>query len=272
MPELPEVETYRRYVEATSLHQTIVRVEVEDEKLLTTDYGTLTQFLLNSQFTGTHRIGKQLFVTTSREKVLTMHFGMTGSLLYYRADEERPRFARIVFYFSNGYNLGFLCPRKFERIGLTDSVEAYRRKKKLGPDALAISLNELATPLANKKVFIKPLLLDQSVLAGIGNWIADEVLFQAKIHPETRANLLTKPAIKRLHEAIHLVLQTAIEREAVYREFPTTFLIHARAWDNSPYTDDGAHLHCPRCRTRIRQSRVGGRATYICSRCQKQRG
>jgi formamidopyrimidine-DNA glycosylase len=268
MPELPEVETYRRYLEATSLYQTITGLYVEDHKLLTTDYGTLSKALIGNQFTGTHRIGKHLFVLTAREQVIIMHFGMTGSLAYYRDAEDTPRFARIVFHFAGGFRLAFLCPRKFERLGLTDSVEAYTLAKKLGPDALDISQQELAKKLMGKKALVKPLLLDQANLAGIGNWIVDEVLFQAGIHPETRGFQLTQPEVARLHQAIHLVLNTAIEEEAVYGRFPKSFLIHAREWDESPHADANTHKNCPVCNSEIQFGRVGGRATYYCLNCQ----
>ena len=96
----------------------------------------------------------------------------------------------------------------------------------------------LTDALANRKSVIKSTLLDQKVAAGVGNWIADELLFQAKIHPEKRANELTSAEIMALQEAIQLVLRTAIEKEARYAHFPESFLIHARAWDASPYGED----------------------------------
>jgi formamidopyrimidine-DNA glycosylase len=271
MPELPEVETYRRYLEATSLQQTITGLYVEDHKLLTTDYGTLSQALIGNQFTGTHRIGKNLFVLTSQGSVMLMHFGMTGSLAYYRDVEDTPRFARIQFHFASGFRLAFLCPRKFERLGLVGSIEEYAWAKNLGTDALDISVSQLTAKLMGKKALVKPLLLDQANVAGIGNWIVDEVLFQARIHPETRGTQLDEAAVERLHQAIGLVLNTAIEHEAVYGRFPKSFLIHAREWDESPHADQGTHKSCPVCSNEIQLTRVGGRATYFCLTCQPTR-
>ncbi|MBU1821068.1 MAG: DNA-formamidopyrimidine glycosylase, partial [Bacteroidetes bacterium] len=119
MPELPEVEGYRLYLEATSLHQPIEHIDVEDTKLLTTDQITLTEALHGAAFTGTRRVGKNLFVYTDKPGVIVrMHFGMSGDLEYYHSSIDRPRHARIVFYFRGGFNLGFVCPRKFERVGL----------------------------------------------------------------------------------------------------------------------------------------------------------
>ncbi|MDB5242885.1 MAG: DNA-formamidopyrimidine glycosylase [Spirosoma sp.] len=265
MPELPEVEIRRQYLETSSLFQPIQHIEVEDKKLLTTDYATLTNALVNRQFTGTRRVGKNLFVMTDAPDIsVRMHFGMTGDLAYYHASLDRPRFARIVFEFSSGYNLGFLCPRKFERVGLVSDVDAYLRDKKIGPDGLDISLQELTDRVRRKKMVIKAVLLDQYVVAGLGNWIVDEVLFQALVHPAQRADILTDAQLAQLHDAIHLVLETAIRHEATYRDFPNSFLIHVREWDDSPYDDVEAHKFCPRCRTRIERSTVGGRTTFYC--------
>ncbi|GAB3500661.1 formamidopyrimidine-DNA glycosylase [Spirosoma knui] len=269
MPELPEVEIRRQYLETSSLYQPITHIEVEDKKLLTTDYPTLVTRLTGRSFTQTRRVGKNLFVQTDDPNVTVhMHFGMTGDLEYYHASLDRPRFARIVFEFGSGFNLGFLCPRKFERVGLVDDIDTFLQRKKIGEDALDISLMELSERIRRKKALIKPVLLDQSVVAGLGNWIVDEVLFQAFIHPEQRADTLTDSQLVQLHEAIRLVLETAIRYEAMYRDFPNSFLIHVREWDDSPYDDVEAHKFCPRCATRIERTVVGGRTTFFCPKEQ----
>lgn len=265
MPELPEVEIRRQYLEASSLHQVIDSIAVEDYKLLTTDFTTLHETLAGRQFTGTRRVGKNLFVLTDEPGViLHMHFGMTGDLEYYHSSLARPRFARIIFEFASGFTLGFLCPRKFERVGLVSDIDAYLQRKKIAQDGLTITLAELTARVKPKKALIKPVLLNQSTVAGLGNWIVDEVLFQACLHPERVAASLTDDEMVRLHDAIRLVLDTAIRYEAIYRDFPPTFLIHVREWDDSPYDDVEAHQFCPRCHTRIERAEVGGRTTFFC--------
>ncbi len=269
MPELPEVEIRRQYLETAALHQPISHLDVDDRKLLTTDYTTLSEALTGRSFVGTRRVGKNLFVYTDAPGIIVrMHFGMTGDLEYYHSSIARPRFARIVFHFVNGFNLGFLCPRKFERVGLVDDVDAYLVSKKIAPDGLVISPDELMARIRRKKALIKPVLLDQSIVAGLGNWIVDEVLFQAFIHPERIANTLTDDELLRIHAAIRLVLETAIYYEATYRDFPISFLIHVREWDSSPYDDLEAHKVCPRCGTPIERSTVGGRTTFFCPKEQ----
>ncbi|MBO0938249.1 DNA-formamidopyrimidine glycosylase [Fibrella sp. HMF5335] len=265
MPELPEVEIRRQYLEATSLKQPITSIQVEDTKLLTTDYMLLQQQLADRQFISTERIGKNLFIYTDNPAIiLRMHFGMTGDLAYYHNSLDRPRHARIVFEFASGFNLGFICPRKFERVGLVDSVTDYAKSKKLAPDALSISFNQFITNLHKRNSPIKPVLLDQAVVAGLGNWIVDEVLFQAKVHPEKRASTLNDDELIAIYNAIALVLTTAIKFEARYRDFPPDFLIHVRKWDDSPYDDVEALSKCPRCGTKISRTEVGGRTTFYC--------
>jgi formamidopyrimidine-DNA glycosylase len=267
MPELPEVETYRRYFEETALGQTIVYLEVEDQRQLSTDYDTLQQALKGVRLMEVQRIGKHFLINLSTGKTLVLHFGMTGDLAYYRDVEDTPRFARIVFHLTNGFRLAFIDARKFGRVGLADSVAAYQQQKALGPDALAISLPDLQARLAKRKAPIKALLLDQKILAGIGNWIADEVLFQAGVFPAKPANELTSAELERLHSAIRHVLHTAIEQEAIYQNFPKSFLIHARGWDDSALKPAERQV-CPQHRQPLHFTKVGGRTTYFCTTCQ----
>ncbi|GAB3295225.1 Fpg/Nei family DNA glycosylase [Hymenobacter tenuis] len=269
MPELPEVETYRRFLHDALLHQTITAVEVRDAHVLATDEDILRQALIGRTVTDTSRLGKNCFLHLDDGRVLVLHFGMTGDVGAYRDEPDAPRFTRVAFHVASGLRVAFVDPRKFGRIRLAESVAQYQADKKLGPDALDITPEQLGSKLSRRKTILKPLLLDQSITAGLGNWIVDEVLFQAKIHPEQPANTLDTSKFKDLHEAIQVVLQTAISHEATYRDFPAEFLIHAREWDDSATPGTDKHQYCPRHpATKIDKNYVGGRATYTCSQCQ----
>ncbi|WP_375434326.1 DNA-formamidopyrimidine glycosylase [uncultured Hymenobacter sp.] len=269
MPELPEVETYRRFLDDIILHQIITAFEVKDAHVLATDEDTLRKALVGRRVTATHRLGKNCFLELDNSQVVVLHFGMTGDVGAYRDDHDAPRFTRVAFHLEDGLRVAFIDPRKFGRIRLVESVAQYQKAKKLGPDALNVTPEHLQAVLGTKKPMIKPLLLDQGITAGLGNWIVDEVLFQAKIHPERRAHTLSTKEFKVLHEAIQLVLTTAIQHEATYRHFPASFLIHAREWDDSATPGTDAHTFCPRHpKTSIAKGYVGGRATYHCPRCQ----
>jgi formamidopyrimidine-DNA glycosylase len=264
MPELPEVETYRRYVEASSMQQSIENFTCEDpRKLLLNDYDFMLDVLKGASFVSTYRVGKHLFIKTNKDYWVYMHFGMTGDLHYFHEDEEPPRHARMVFYFTNGYRLGFICPRKFERIGIVDNPDAFLLRKGVAADVMTIEKDVFFKNLSRKKSAIKPVLLDQSVVAGIGNWLADDILYQAKVHPETPSVLLTDEDKTLIFNAMHYIVQTTIDAEANYNFLPDDFILHARGWGKP-------HLSgkCPCGNEDITQIRVGGRATYFCSKNQ----
>lgn len=270
MPELPEVETYRRFIDELAVGQTITALEVLDAHVLATPPDQLRAALVGRTIQATKRLGKNCFLELDNGQVLVLHFGMTGDVGAYRDAPDAPRFTRVALHLADsGLRLAFIDPRKFGRIRLADSVAAYQQAKKLGPDALDITAAELQQKLGRRKTLLKPLLLDQSITAGLGNWIVDEVLFQAKIHPERLGASLSDKEFQALHSAIQLVLATAIKQEANYRDFPASFLIHAREWDTSATPGTEAHKFCPRHpKVKIEKYYVGGRATYICLKCQ----
>ena len=276
MPELPEVETYRRFINEIAVGQRIAAVQVNDTHVLALPEDELRAGLLGRTITGTSRLGKNCFLELDNGQVLVLHFGMTGDIGAYRDEADAPRFTRVALHLDDsGLKLAFIDPRKFGRIRLAESAAAHQKAKKLGPDALAITALELQAKLSRRKVAIKPLLLDQGITAGLGNWIVDEVLFQAQIHPEQPAASLPQPAFDALHAAIQLVLTTAIRHEANYRHFPASFLIHAREWDEAAHATPGseAHKFCPRHPEQaIEKYYVGGRATYVCAVCQPAPG
>ncbi len=270
MPELPEVETYRRFIDELAVGQTIAALDVRDAHVLATPEIELRGALVGRTITGTSRLGKNCFLELDNGCVLVLHFGMTGDIGAFRDAADAPRFTRVALLLEDsGLSLAFIDPRKFGRIRLADSMAAYQKAKKIGPDALDITAAELQQKISRRKIFVKPLLLDQGLTAGLGNWIVDEVLFQAKIHPERLGNSLTETEFGALHAAIQLVLTTAIAQEANYRHFPKSFLIHAREWDESATPGSDAHTFCPRHpKVKIEKYYVGGRATYTCPKCQ----
>ncbi|MGB3619562.1 MAG: DNA-formamidopyrimidine glycosylase family protein [Catalinimonas sp.] len=273
MPELPEVETYRRYFDEVALHLPIADVYVEEgyETRLRVPADALRAALVGRTFVGSERVGKYLFARTDAGAVFVMHFGMTGRLQYFRGEpdgEEAPRFARFQIGFENGYRLALRDPRKFARLDLTDDLTAYRKQRKLGPDALTMTADDLRATLRGKRTMIKPALLDQRVAAGVGNWIVDEVLFQAYVHPETRVYDLPNDRIVAIQAALRRVLEVAIAHEAHYATFPEGYLIKNR-WVKDHARDGGAYT-CPRCASPIVYARVGGRGTFLCEGCQGQ--
>lgn len=260
MPELPEVENYKRYFDGTALHQKIVTFSCLDDRLLKMHPQTFRDHLLSQSFTETKRIGKYLFIKTDGDYVLVMHFGMTGRLSYYKDKEDRPKFAHIVFEFENGFHLGFENKRKFGWLDLAESVESFKREKNLSVDARDLSWEDFHEAIKSRRKAIKSVLLDQSVAAGIGNWMADEILYQAKIHPESKVNALQNQHLQAIYKAMKKVIETAIEKEAVYRDFPADFLMHNRK-------SGGICYHTGED---IEKIKVGGRSTYLCPNWQEK--
>jgi formamidopyrimidine-DNA glycosylase len=208
MPELPEVETFRRYVERTSLHRPIVGMDIRNDIVIRgVDRRTLQEAVEGSEFTSTRRHGKRLFLELGRGGWLTWHFGMTGRPVL---DGEDERFARVLFLFPAG-SLAFVDPRMLGRIGLASSPERYIEERALGPDALEIKRGSFVDSFRRVRAPIKAALMDQRKVAGIGNLYADEMLFQCRLDPRVPACSLTENYLGCLHRAMRRVLRRSIE-------------------------------------------------------------
>lgn len=258
MPELPDVETFRRYVNATALHQRIAGVQVREKRVLDgVTARRLQHAFKDRRFEATDRRGKYLFIHTDGEAVLVLHFGMTGSLEYEK-EREPDEHDCVLFDFEGGYRLAYICQRLLGKVTLTESVERFTRKNQLGPDALDVSQDEFAAILESSKTPVKSCLMDQKRIAGVGNIYSDEILFQSRVSPRHRSNMLEKNQQKRLYRQMHRVLTMAIERQADPSKLPSSWLL--------PHREKGES--CPRCRGEVARGKVGGRSAYWCPRCQ----
>lgn len=260
MPELPEVEGFRLYIENTALHQKITAFDCRDTRLLKQSKSHFEDAFIDNELTGTERIGKYLFIKTSGKKVLVVHFGMTGRPNYYKEEEERPKYGHIVLTFSNGFHFAFECRRKLGWWDLTDAIATYKKEHKLSDDARKLSLEDFKASLQSRKTDIKKVLMDQSVAAGVGNWMADEILYQAKIQPQSKVQNLSAENIESIYKAMKQVIEVALKHDAHHKDFPKDFLIHFRK--------DGAK--CPHTGCHIEKIKVGGRTTYFSPEWQKK--
>ena len=259
MPELPEVEMYQRYIEQTSFNQKIIDVEVLHPKV-TGGPGDELKVLVDDSFVDSKRWGKNLFLITKKNRTLFMHFGMTGNMEYYNTSLEVPKYARVIFHFDEEFDLAYVSKRMFGRIGLVNTVDDFVQSKSLGKDSLEISDQEFRSALATKNKNIKAALLDQTVSAGVGNWIADEILFQSRIYPTVSTKLLNEHQIQSIYENMQEVMSVAIEVDAVREGLPPHYITH--------YGRKAQSIDCPRCKSEIEKTEVGGRGTYACSNCQ----
>jgi formamidopyrimidine-DNA glycosylase len=261
MPELPEVETFKRYLDSTSLHQWIAGLEVRDAYVLKRiSARELTRRLKGRRFENSHRHGKHLFMRVSDELWLRLHFGMTGSLEYLKHDEVAPKAARVIFRFADNRRLAFDDQRKFGEIELIEDVDEFLQTRGLGPDALEISFSRFKAIVGKHCGAVKAILLNQQLIAGIGNLYADEILFRARMHPATLAARLSDKDVRRLFRATRHVLNKAIALKTDFNRLPKSWLL----------THRGKRGRCPRCGGALKSATIGGRTSWFCAHCQKR--
>ncbi len=260
MPELPDVEVFRRYLESTSLHQKIDAVELASSRLLRgVSQGELRKALEGRSFAGGRRHGKHLFAKIEgRDGYLLLHFGMTGFLSYYKGDAD-PDYSHLILRFTEGYSLAYINKRMLGRVGLIDDIPAYVEEEELGPDAMELSPGEFASIVEGGRGSVKSTLMNQKRICGLGNVYTDEILFAAGIHPKRDCSELSEKEIDALFDSMHTVIDAAIEARAKPEEMPQSFLL--------PRREEGAT--CPRCGGRVNKTTISGRSTYFCPSCQK---
>ena len=269
MPELPDVELNKRYLDEHALRQTIERVVVNDARIL----GDLPSDAFVSRLTGnrfedSRRHGKHLLVRLKKDGWLTLHFGMTGNLVCFKDGTDDPPYDRVRFDFTGKRHLAYVNRRMLGRVGLADDADAFIAAEGLGPDALnpAFDLEAFSRVVEGRRRDVKSVLMDQALIAGVGNIYADEILFQARLHPNTPVTSLDERQRTELLRQIKQVLQTAIECGAGAEQFlerlPDGYLL--------PQREKGSK--CPRCGSLIATLKAAGRTSYYCPRCQPAPG
>jgi formamidopyrimidine-DNA glycosylase len=275
MPELPEVETVRRRLEPHLAGRTITGARIDDVRLVAPELPeTVAVALTGRRVTGLGRRGKYLLVHLDDGGTLVIHLRMTGNLLV--AAPESAAHVRAELDLDDGALVRYTDQRRFGTWRLVDGDEALERylDTRLGIEPLDgdFSWRSLQRAFRGRRAPVKALILDQRLVAGVGNIYADEALHLARIHPLTPAGSLGPAALRRLADALIAVLMTGIEAQgATIRDFRTPaggygsmqerFRVFGR--EDEP---------CPVCGTPIVKLRVAQRGTYICPRCQRRRG
>ena len=260
MPELPDVEGFRRVLSGHAVGRPIRRVEVLDADVVHgVTAGELANALRGRRFREPWRHGKNLVVpiTGRPSPAVLLHFGMTGSLQWATNPETRHRHDRIVFGFADG-ELRFRDMRKLHGLRFARDPKAVDQAlAELGPDAMDVSAARFRELLSGRRAQIKPTLMDQTVIAGLGNLLADEILWRARIHPRRPCTALSVQDIRRIHSRMRTVLKQSVEAGRVPPR--KTWLTGRR---------DEQSGSCPRCGTTLSHGRVGGRGTTWCPNCQ----
>jgi formamidopyrimidine-DNA glycosylase len=283
MPELPEVETLRRQLEATLVDRRIVTAELLTPKILAGVEGRSVRDLVGATIEAARRRAKYLILDLSNGLSLVVHLGLAGQIVVEPPAGERvagghpvPAYDRplphkqthLVLQLDDGAVVFLTDIRKFAHVWIAPTPDVFSviPDERLGPEIQgpAFTREELARRLrARKGARLKPLLLDQSFLAGLGNIYVDESLWGAGLHPLRAAGSLDEAEIDRLHREIAYVIDLALS-DGVAK------IVNAKAVPGAalPRVHGRANLPCPRCGTTIEKSRVGGRGTYVCPACQ----
>jgi formamidopyrimidine-DNA glycosylase len=274
MPELPEVETVRRTLENLVLGKEIKDVTVKWPKIIKhpDDLKEFNALLSGQTIRLIGRRGKFLKILLD-DVILVSHLRMEGRYVYVEGEEEPDKHTHVIFHFTDGSELWYRDVRKFGTMHVYPIGEEEYNKplSQLGPEPLDETFNpdELWEKLQKTSRRIKPALLDQAVLVGLGNIYVDEALFRVGLHPETIAHKLSKKQVKALHKAIIETLQEAVDQGG------STIRTYVNSQGNMGMFQQRLAVYarkgepCVNCGKEIERIVVGGRGTHICPNCQK---
>ncbi len=274
MPELPEVETIRRQLSRVIKGKKIKSVEVRWGKRLTPSKHEFITELTGRKILRIERRGKLIRFYLSGGKSMIVHLKMTGLLLLKSKDAKPTKHTHVIFRLSGTRDLHWEDIRKFGFIKVLDNdqAEAYLASWKFGPEPLARGFTfavfqDCLMNYPNAK--IKPKLMEQTCIAGIGNIYAVEALWAAKIHPLTKIKDIREAELKKLHRTIVKILKDAVATGGTSAENYFDAFGKAGGYEKKlkAYQQEGQP--CPHCRTKLIKIKVGGRGTVICPKCQK---
>lgn len=265
MPELPEVETVKRELEKTVLNRRIIKVIVNNAKVIRQpEVSEFCKELTGAAIKKIFRKGKVLIFELSNKKFLIIHFRMSGWFSYGLREEK----ARVVFQLSKDSYLNYMNQRLLGELRLINNWQDSKFIQSLGPEPLNLSLGQFKQIIQHKKKSIKPLLMEQNLIAGVGNIYAQEALFLSGIHPQRAANSLSDLELKLLHRKLITVLKEGIKyRGSSINSYRNT------AGDKGGmeqrlkvYGKKG--MSCLACGGKIKKIIISGRGTCFCDVCQ----
>ena len=266
MPELPEVETIKRELEKAVLGKKITEVCVHNPAVIRQpSVDKFKKELSGVSIKNILRKAKVLILELSNGKSLVIHLKMTGQLIY----PGDGRKSRVGFKLSDGKTLDFNDQRLFAELRLLDDWHNLKFIQGLGPEPFDLTEEEFKKMLSNKNTKIKPLLMNQTFISGVGNLYAAEVLFRAKIHPERPAASLSDKEKENLFKEIKDTLNEAIEHKG--SSVDQYLQLSGEAGDYVKYHKvyDREGKPCLVCKSPIKRISLGGRGTYFCPKCQK---
>ena len=274
MPELPEVETVRRGLEKLILGKKITTIDIRYPKMIKTDLDQFQKELPGQVVKSIGRRGKYLLFYLT-DKVLISHLRMEGKYFYYPDQVPERKHAHVFIHFEDGGTLVYEDVRKFGTMELfaPELLEAYFLSKKLGPEPTEqdFDLEIFIGALKKSKKHIKSHLLDQTLVAGLGNIYVDEVLWRAQVHPSRTSNSLTTQEARKVHDETINVLGQAVEKGGSTIRTYTNAFGEDGTMQEFHQVYDKAGQACSRCGTSIEKIQLGGRGTHFCPNCQRRK-
>lgn len=274
MPELPEVETVRRGLEKLILGKKISNIDIRYPKMIKTDMQEFQKEMPGQVIQSMGRRGKYLLFYLS-DKVLISHLRMEGKYFYYPDQVPERKHAHVLIHFEDGGTLVYEDVRKFGTMELLapELLEAYFISKKLGPEPTEqdFDLGRFKLALKKSKKPIKSHLLDQTLVAGLGNIYVDEVLWRAKVHPARISQSLTAQEARKVHDETIKVLGQAVEKGgSTIRTYTNAFGEDGTMQEFHQVYDKTGQA-CSRCGAIIEKIQLGGRGTHFCPKCQRRK-
>jgi len=272
MPEMPEVEIVKRGLNAQVKGLKITHVEIRYQNLITGDVNQFIEFVTGATITDVGRRAKFLLIHLDNGYTIISHLRMEGRYRVSASPEAIDKHSHAIFTLDNGQKLIYNDVRKFGRMQLwnTDQLADNKSISKLGPEPLSdeFTFKNVSPRIMRHRKDIKTVLLDQSVMSGLGNIYVDEVLWKTKIHPETPANHLTDEDVQNIIEVSNAEMKMGIESGGSTVRSYVDATGHAGHMQNRLKVYGKEGTPCPRCGTEIVKIKVGGRGTHFCPKCQ----
>lgn len=272
MPEIAEVETVRRTLKKMILNKKIVDVNILYGKMIESDIKDFKKILVGRSFVDIDRIGKWLMFDLG-DYYLLSHLRMEGKFFVKNHDEEIVKHEHIIISFSDGTELRYHDTRKFGRMNLVKkedikNVEAIS-KQGIEPTSDKLTKEYLKEQFKGKTAPIKNLLLDQTIISGLGNIYANEVLFASRINPERKGSSITLEECEKIAESSKEIIKKAIENGGTTIKSYTSSLGVTGRFQQFLQVHKKEGELCPICGNPIKRIKIGGRSTYFCEICQK---
>ncbi len=272
MPEIAEVETVRKTLKKQILNKKITNVQILYEKMIESDPKSFTYNLINNEFIDIKRRGKWL-IFELHDYYLLSHLRMEGKFFIKNKEDEIVKHEHLIFTFDDNTELRYHDTRKFGRMNLIKKEELKNTEaiKKQGyePGEKELTSDYLLDSFKNKKIPIKTVLLDQTIISGLGNIYANEVLFASKINPFKSACKLTKEEAQNIVETSKVIIEKAISLGGTTIKSYTSSLGVTGKFQNNLTVHKRENEPCFICGTKIKNEKINGRSTYYCPSCQK---